>query len=227
MGDLPRIFSLGDDCATVNFGNEISLELNSKAIGLATALNGTTFPGLVEAVPAYASVSVFFDPVVVRRAGIEHESAFETVSNLIVSTFNNLEREQIQIGRVVDISVDFGNESALDLGRVAEFAGTSAADVIEIFTSKTYRVYMLGFLPGFAYMGQVDVRIAVPRRDTPRTSVPRGSVGIAGSQTGIYPFRSPGGWQIIGRTNEEMFSLNRDPNSLLQPGDVVRFVPMS
>jgi KipI family sensor histidine kinase inhibitor len=86
---------------------------------------------------------------------------------------------------------------------------------------------MLGFLPGFAYMGEVDERIAIPRRESPRTSVPKGSVGIAGRQTGIYPFESPGGWQIIGRTNDEMFSLDREPNSLLQPGDEVRFVVAS
>ena len=100
----------------------------------------------------------------------------------------------------------------------------SRDDVIELFTSKTYRVYMLGFLPGFAYMGEVDTRIAVPRRETPRMSVPKGSVGIAGRQTGIYPFQSPGGWQIIGRTDLDMFSATRDPNSLLQPGDEVTFV---
>jgi KipI family sensor histidine kinase inhibitor len=120
----------------------------------------------------------------------------------------------------MEIPVDFGGE---DLNVVAEFSGLSTSGVVEIFLSRQYRVYMLGFLPGFAYMGEVDERIAVPRRATPRTKVPKGSVGIAGKQTGIYPFESPGGWQIIGRTPVEMFAPDREEPCLLRPGDIVRF----
>jgi inhibitor of KinA len=224
MIDRPRISSLGDDCVTVDFGNEISLDKNAKAIALAARLNEDRFTGFVEAVPAYSSVSVFFDLAEVRRVAEESEPALETIHRYINSALENLPNDQKSNERIIEIIVDFIGD---DLERVADFAGMSPQEVIELFISKTYRVYMLGFLPGFAYMGEVDERIAIPRRESPRTSVPKGSVGIAGRQTGIYPFQSPGGWQIIGRTNDEMFSLDREPNSLLQPGDEVRFVPMS
>jgi inhibitor of KinA len=226
MIDRPRISSLGDDCVTVDFGNEISIELNSKAIALAARLNTDRFEGFIEAVPAYSSVSVFFKLADVRRSAQELETALASVTRCIDRALENLSDALTSKGRIVEIAVDFGAQAALDLEHVAEFARMSQRDVVELFTSKTYRVYMLGFLPGFTYMGEVDERIAIARRETPRTSVPKGSVGIAGRQTGIYPSQSPGGWQIIGRTNAEMFSLDREPNSLLQPGDEVRFVPM-
>jgi len=226
MIDRPRISSLGDDCVTVDFGNEISIDVNSKAIALAARLNADGFEGFIEAVPAYSSVSVFFKLAEVRRSAQELETALASVTRCIDRALENLSDALTSKGRIVEIAVDFGAQAALDLEHVAEFARMSQRDVVELFTSKTYRVYMLGFLPGFTYMGEVDERIAIARRETPRTSVPKGSVGIAGRQTGIYPSQSPGGWQIIGRTNEEMFSLDREPNSLLQPGDEVRFVPM-
>ena len=226
MIDRPRISSLGDDCVTVDFGNEISIAVNSKAIALAARLNTDRFEGFIEAVPAYSSVSVFFKLAEVRRSAQELETALASVTRCIDRALENLSDALTSKGRIVEIAVDFGAQAALDLEHVAEFARMSQRDVVELFTSKTYRVYMLGFLPGFTYMGEVDERIAIARRETPRTSVPKGSVGIAGRQTGIYPSQSPGGWQIIGRTNEEMFSLDREPNSLLQPGDEVRFVPM-
>lgn len=227
MFDRPRICSLGDDCVTVDFGNEISIDANSKAIALAARLNSAKFPGFIEAVPAYSSVAVFFDLREVRRMMMSSETAVEDVHRHIRSALKNLPDDRRSSDRIVEITVDFSGDAALDLEHVADFASMSPTDVVELFTSTTYRVYMIGFLPGFGYMGEVDERIAMPRRETPRTSVPKGSVGIAGPQTGIYPFQSPGGWQIIGRTNDEMFSLDRKPNSLLRPGDEVRFVRMS
>ena len=224
MIDRPRISSLGDDCVTVDIGNEISIDLNSEAIALAARLNEFKFPGLVEAVPAYSSVSVFFDLAVVRRSVEQSETAWTSITRYIDQALEDLPVNANENGRTVQIAVDFSEEVAQDLDRVADFARMTRSEVIELFTSKTYRVYMLGFLPGFAYMGEVDERIAIPRHESPRTSVPKGSVGIAGRQTGIYPFHSPGGWQIIGKTSDEMFSLNREPNSLLMPGDEVRFV---
>ena len=224
MIDRPRISSLGDDCVTVDFGNEISIDTNSKAVALAARLNEVKFPGLVEAVPAYSSVSVFFDLAIVQGSAKLSETALTSVTRYIDLALENLPVNANGNARTVQIAVDFSDEVAPDLDRVADFARMTRSEVIGLFTSKTYRVYMLGFLPGFAYMGEVDERIAIPRHESPRTSVPKGSVGIAGRQTGIYPFQSPGGWQIIGRTSDEMFLLNREPNSLLQPGDEVRFI---
>jgi inhibitor of KinA len=224
MDDRPRIFSLGDDCVTVDFGNEISIDRNSKAVALAERLNEDGFSGFIEAVPAYSSVSVFFNLAEIRRSTEPSQTAVQNVQRSINSALERLTDKKQSETKIVEIAVDFGDDAGLDLKHVADSASMSTSEVIELFISKTYRVFMIGFLPGFAYMGEVDERIATPRRATPRTSVPQGSVGIAGRQTGIYPFQSPGGWQIIGRTSEQMFSLDREPNSLLRPGDEVRFV---
>jgi KipI family sensor histidine kinase inhibitor len=128
-------------------------------------------------------------------------------------------------GRTFEVPVSYGGEFGPDLAEVAAFAGLDEAAVIELHIGVRYRVFMLGFLPGFAYMGRVDNRIAAPRKASPRFRVPAGSVGIAGVQTGIYPRESPGGWQIIGRTTIPLFDLSKSPPALFAPGDTVRFVP--
>lgn len=125
---------------------------------------------------------------------------------------------------VFEIPVDLSAAAGPDLEFVARSTGLTVREVVDIFLERTYRVYMIGFLPGFAYMGETDRRINVPRRETPRTEVPKGSVGLAGSQTGIYPLRSPGGWQIIGRTEAELFTPRSADPVLLRAGDQVRFV---
>ena len=227
MADSPKIFPLGDCCVTVDFGNEISVELNSRAIALAKIFQNNPFPGFIEAVPAYASASIFYNLVEVRQNFSEAASAFEAVRALVKSALSQQPAAIEEADpRMVEIPVDFSDGSALDLNFVADHCGLSPADVVARFTSGTYRVYMLGFLPGFAYMGEVDESIAVPRKETPRRRVPKGSVGIASRQTGVYPLESPGGWQIIGRTDAEMFAADRDPPCLLAPGDQVRFVPL-
>jgi KipI family sensor histidine kinase inhibitor len=126
---------------------------------------------------------------------------------------------------VIQIPVSYGGEYGPDLDAVAEFAGLTPAQVVERHAARTYRVYMLGFVPGFAYMGRVERALAAPRHRVPRERVPAGSVGIAGEQTGVYPIETPGGWQLIGRTPMAMFDPRRDPPSALAPGDSVRFVP--
>ena len=227
MEDSPKIFPLGDNCLTVDFGNEIAIELNDKAIALTNQFTKDPFPGFIEAVPAYSSLSVFYNIVEVREHFSEFDSAFAAVAWLVRASLEYPDKLVKSERRAIDVPVDFGGAAALDINLVAERCAMSPADVIDLFTARTYRVYMLGFLPGFAYMGEVDERIAVPRKDSPRTKVPKGSVGIASRQTGIYPFESPGGWQIIGRTNLEMFSPDRDSPCLLAPGDEVRFVPLA
>ena len=227
MADSPKIFPLGENCVTIDFGNEISIDLNSKAITLANQLTSDPFPGFIEAVPAFSSLSVFFNISEVREHFSEFDSAFAAVVWLVRAALEYPDEMVKSEKRSIDIPVDFGKTAALDIDLVAEYSEMSPADVIDLFTAKTYRVYMLGFLPGFAYMAEVDERIAVPRKVSPRTKVPKGSVGIASRQTGVYPFESPGGWQIIGRTNLEMFSPDRDSPCLLAAGDEVRFVPLT
>jgi inhibitor of KinA len=220
----PKIFPLAPGSITVDFGNEISVSLNDKAISLATWFDQNPFPGFIEAAPAYSSVAIFYDLTTVRRNFTEFRTSFDAVHNIVRSALENLSGVAPTDGRMIEIAVDFGASSALDLDDVANESGLSRIEVIEVFLSKTYRVFMLGFLPGFPYMGEVDERIAVPRKRSPRTRVPKGSVGIAGRQTGIYPLESPGGWQIIGVTDLELFAPDADPPTLLRPGDEIRFV---
>lgn len=219
-----RIFPLGDSALTVEFGNTISVDLNKRAITLADHFQQNPFPGFIESLPAYASTTIFYDMLEVRRAFAEFAMAFDAVKNLTAEAIRNLKSSQSETSRTIEIPVHFDDKHALDIDYVAEQNNLSRDKVIDIFTATTYRVFMLGFLPGFTYMGEVDERIATPRRETPRTIVPKGSVGIAGRQTGIYSLASPGGWQIIGRTDVEMFTPNAKSPSLLQPGDEVRFV---
>ena len=209
---------------TVEFGSEISEPLNDAAMNLAEYFDANRFPGFVEAVPAIASLTIFYKLHEVRQNLPENKTAFEFVKNAVEKAATGLADKPRVNSRVVEIPVSFREEDALDLQFIAESREVSTDEVIKIFLSKLYRVYMLGFLPGFPYMGIVDERIAVPRKPSPRLIVPKGSVGIAGQQTGIYPRESPGGWQIIGRTEIELITPDETSPCYFHPGDTVRFV---
>jgi len=218
-----KIFPLGDNALTVEFDNKLSEAVNTHVLSFAGLFNKNSFHGFIEIVPAYASLTVFYDVLIVRKNFPEFPSAFGAVKNYIE---NNLKKSDVFAAadsRLVEIPVCFDAEFALDLDFIVLRNNLSAKEIIEIFLAKTYRVYMLGFLPGFAYMGELDRRIAAPRKETPRLNVPKGSIGIAGKQTGIYSLESPGGWQIIGRTNVELFTPNEEKPTLLQAGDSVKF----
>jgi inhibitor of KinA len=210
---------LSENALLVEFGREISVELNDRVLAFADVVEREPFPGFVEVVPAYASAAVYFDPAVVRLT--EDDPPLVSVVRRIETLLSSGEVLARYESRMIATPVRF---DGVDLNWIAETKGLSVTDVVDIFLSKTYRVFMLGFLPGFAYMGEVDERIAVPRRASPRTSVPKGSVGIAGRQTGVYPLESPGGWQLIGRTSVEMFTPDAEEPCLLRAGDEVRFI---
>ena len=164
-------------------------------------------------------MGVHFDPLLTDLGALER---------VVVEEAERAGHERLEAERQpIEIAVQYGGEAGPDVEAVAEWASCSPDNVIEWHAARTYRVYMLGFVPGFSYMGRVDSRIAAPRRRVPRDRVPAGSVGIAGEQTGVYPIATPGGWQIIGRTAAVMFDPSRTPASLLQPGDLVRFVPVT
>jgi len=221
----PKIFSLGESALVVEFGREISVELNERSIALANHLDTHPFPGYIESVPCYASTAIFYNVQQVKRQLRSETSAFEQVKHHVESVLHSIDITADVETSLVEIAVSFDEDDALDIGFIADSAELSRDEVIDIFTSAIYRVFMLGFLPGFTYMGEVDDRIAVPRKETPRMKMPKGSVGIAGRQTGIYPFESPGGWQIIGRTAAEIFIPQNDPPCLFQPGNQVKFIP--
>ncbi len=222
-----RFFPLGDNALTIEFGNEISESLNRQVLSLADHFEQNKFPGFIETVPAYASLTVFYEISTVRKNFWEFASAFDAIKTLAENALQNLTEIRETPPRMIEIPVSFDPEFALDLEFVAENSDLTRREVIDIFTGKTYRIFMLGFLPGFAYMGEVDQSIAVPRKSTPRLKVPKGSVGIAGRQTGIYPLESPGGWQIIGKTDVELFTPKAKTPCLLQAGDLIKFYERS
>ncbi|AHL22642.1 5-oxoprolinase subunit PxpB [Thermococcus nautili] len=205
---------LGDSALLVSFGEVIDEETNDRVHALAGAIEKANFEWLVEVVPAYSSLEVIYDPKLID---------FEGVKRAIQGLEFSAEKFE---GRLVEIPVLYGGEHGPDLEFVAEYNGLTPEEVIEIHSKPVYRVYFLGFLPGFAYLGGMDERIATPRLEKPRLKVPAGSVGIAGKQTGIYPLESPGGWRLIGRTPLRLFNPSKEPPTLLQPGDRVKFVPI-
>jgi inhibitor of KinA len=223
-----KISPLGDSAITVSFGETISPEINDKAIALCRYLSQNPFPGMIETVPAYSAAAVFYDVVAVRGAFSSFPTAFDAVCHVVSQTLESgTLNNNPESPRFVEIPVRFDAESGPDLSSAAIRSKLSETEFIERFVSKVYRVYMLGFLPGFPYMATVDDRIRQPRHDIPRLGIPKGSVGIAGLQTGIYPRESPGGWQIIGRTKMEMFVPERNEPATLRPGDEVQFVSES
>lgn len=226
MMDNPHFFSVSESAITVSFENRISEKINQKILDLAGFIKQHPFAGMMEIVPAFSSLTLFYNPAVVRLNSPNAPTAFDAarvyLENALqhTSETENIKKEP----REIEIVFDASEEYALDLEVISQTKNISKQKVIEIFTSKTYRVFMLGFLPGFAYMGEVDEQIAVPRKEAPRLKVPKGSVGIAGNQTGIYPLESPGGWQIIGKTDTELFTPQAGNPTFLQAGDLVKFV---
>lgn len=193
--------------------------VNERAIVLAGRIRARKARGVRDVAPGYCTVGVYFDPLQTDLAALERAIAGE---------FGAIESISAVADRsIIEIPVRYGGADGPDLDLVAEFAGCSPGEVIARHTARTYRVYMLGFVPGFCYMGRVESSIAAPRHRVPRERVPAGSVGIAGGQTGVYPVESPGGWQLIGRTDTVMFDATRARPSLLAPGDLVRFVTVS
>ena len=213
---VPRIRDAGDSAILIelrSLGDGIDPAVNARAVALAAHLRAETIDGVRDVIATFRSVAVFFDPL---RVDVEALKARVLAAPAVAADAS--ERP------IVDVPVEYGGDAGPDLEAVATASGLSPADVIARHTARDYRVFMIGFLPGFAYLGPVDAAIAAPRLASPRLRVPSGSVGIAGQQTGIYPQASPGGWQILGRTTTRPFDARRSPPSLLAPGDRVRFV---
>jgi inhibitor of KinA len=221
--EIPQFYPVGENSLTVSFGNRISVGINSRITALKNIIEKNPFPGFVETVPAFSSLTVFYDLITVRKNFPEFPTAFEAVKSYLQKILPKSQNAGENESRLIEIEFCASDEFALDLEFISETKNLSKQEIIEIFTSVTYRVFMLGFLPGFAYMGEVDERIAASRKETPRLKVPKGSVGIAGNQTGIYPMESPGGWQIMGKTDVELFTPNEKKPAFLQVGDLVKF----
>jgi len=217
-----NITPLGDSAVLISFGNIIDPVINQQVLSLHQALSTSGFKGFIESVPAYASLAVFYDVATIARH--TNSSPYSFVKNHLLTLLEQTETSTESVKSIIKIPVCYDAEFGIDLQYLAEYHQLTINEIIRLHTAVVYRVYMIGFMPGFAYMGSVDDRLTTPRKDQPRMKVPAGSVGIAGSQTGIYPIDSPGGWQIIGRTPLQFFDTNRSTPCLLNAGDQVQFV---
>ncbi len=215
MADF-RILPLGDAALTIEFGEEIDPALNERVIAFAETVRAQTWEGVLDIVPTYRSVTIHVEPLCVD---------LDTLTSRLLQ-LPKTAQHVIRSGRQHRIPVLYGREGGPDLQDVAVFAKLSAAEFIRLHASVLYRVYMLGFSPGFPYLGLVPKPLAMPRLPTPRVTVPAGSVGIAGTQTGIYPISTPGGWRLIGRTPIALYRPHSATPFLLDPGDLVQFEPI-
>lgn len=210
---------LGDSALLVrvveNYGRESERSLDA-VLGTLGQLEAAAIPGVIEMAPAYTTIGVFFDPALTR---------FDTLKTEIERVLQNPKPAQPRAATrsTIEVPVCYDDEFAPDLREVAWHAGLSAPEVVRRHSAAIYRVNCVGFTPGFAYLSGLPAELATPRRTSPRQEIPAGAVGIGGTQTGIYPRKSPGGWNIIGRTPLSLFEVEREPPSLFQAGDRVRF----
>ena len=209
---------MGDRSVLVELGDDISPVVNQQVRALFVGLDQRPIEGILELVPGYRSLLVVYDPLRVN---------IDKLQKKIDQTLSQLDASQLPAPRTVEIPVVYGAEYGPDLEWVADFQKITPKEVIRLHTQPVYRVYMIGFMPGYPYLGEVHDGLVTPRRDTPRTHVPQGSVAIAQKQTGIYPVESPGGWQLIGRTPVSMFDPCKESPSFLEMGDQVKFYAIS
>jgi KipI family sensor histidine kinase inhibitor len=223
------IIPLGDSALVVRVREQFEdapEETLDEVLGVFQRLQRAAIPGLIELAPAYTSIAVFFDPIAIAKSSGPLNDVFDWLASRIrgvVAGGVDPGRKVRARSRNVEIPVCYDLELALDLDDVARHTRLSATEIVDLHSSGEYRVACIGFVPGFTFLAGLPKNLATPRRDVPRKEIPPGSVGIGGAQTGIYPLRSPGGWNLIGRTPLKLFDPTKDPPTLLCPGDRVRF----
>lgn len=215
-----NVSPLGDRAIVLEFSDKIDLESMKSVQNFAALLDKVQPSWMIEYIPAYTTITIFYK---IQPVFSNKQSPYETISKEIDALFLNAINIPDEQSRVVRIPVLYGDEYGPDLNYVAKYNHLTEEDVINIHTTGDYTVHMIGFSPGFPFIGGMSTKIAVPRRNTPRLSIPARSVGIAGSQTGVYPIETPGGWQLIGRTPLELFLPDQEIPSLLKAGDKIEF----
>ncbi|WP_394235255.1 5-oxoprolinase subunit PxpB [Niallia oryzisoli] len=222
-----KLFPLGDQGIVIELGKDISYITQHKVQFISSHLQDYPVEWIIEFIPSYTTVTIYYHAMKIEQLTkgrvLPYHYACEQLNNLLSSIVLDQRFES----RIIEIPVCYGGEYGPDLDYVAKLNHISPEDVIRIHTSGDYMVYMIGFAPGFPYLGGMSERIAAPRRKTPRLQIPERSVGIAGNQTGIYPLETPGGWQIIGRTPIFLFRPEQDPPTLLKAGDRIKFISIS
>jgi inhibitor of KinA len=223
-----EITPLGDSALLIRLAENLDhapVDVLNKVLSTKRALEAAQIPGAIELTPAYTTVALFCDPVRAIDAGAPVENVvgwFEQRIRQALSKGGEIRADQIETS-LVEIPVCYETEFALDLEHVAQHAGLHWNEVVDLHCSAEYRVHCVGFTPGFPFLGGLPRKLATPRRDVPRKEIPAGSVAIGGSQTGIYPIKSPGGWNVIGRTPLQLFDPQKEPPALLRAGSHVRF----
>ena len=212
-----KILTAGDSSILVEFGKVISPEINRKITATVQLMKMQHIEGVVDIIPAFCSLLINYDPRV-----ISYEEITERMQHLLKMDAKMDEGKK----KIYEIPVCYGGEFGPDIANIAQHAGLTEEEVIKIHSSRDYLIYMLGFLPGFCYLGGLDERIHTPRLANPRIKISAGSVGIGGSQTGIYPLDSPGGWQLMGMTPVKTYDPDREVPILLEAGDYIRFIPI-
>src|SRR5436190_10625617 len=224
-----KIVPLGDSALIVRVRDQFEdapEETLDEVLRTFQRIQNAAIPGVIELAPAYTSVSVFLSPIIIAKATETSDEVFDSMATRIGATVAGVGepgRKVRAAAQTVEIPVCYDPEFALDIDDVARRANISASEIIRLHSSAEYRVACIGFVPGFPFLTGLPKKLATPRRDVPRKEIPPGSVGIGGAQTGIYPLRSPGGWNLIGRTPLRLFDPEKDPPTLLCPGDRVRF----
>jgi len=221
-----RIFPLGDAAVTIDLEKGIDEAANSLVISWLNQLQSDPLPGMTELIPAYSSLTVYYDIIRAKKTAKPGQTAFEHIREQLEKRLQQPVQQNAVKQRLVRVPVCYEDEFAPDLHYLASEKNIPVEEVVRLHCAKEYKVYMLGFLPGFAYMGEVDEQIVMPRKPQPHP-VEAGGVGIAGKQTGIYPLNSPGGWQIIGRTPLNLFDPHSEEPTLLKAGDRVQFYPVT
>lgn len=219
MENSVRFLFSGDSALVIEFGNEISVDINKKIRKMMDDIKKENIDGIVELVPTYCSLLINYDVL-----KIDYNTLVEKLKTFLNNNFETAEGEEVTL---VEIPTLYNDEVGPDLSYVAEHNKLSKEEVIKIHTGTDYLVYMLGFMPGFTYLGGMSEKIATPRLESPRLQIYPGSVGIAGKQTGMYPSMSPGGWRIIGRTPLKLYNPDSDTPVYISSGDYVRYVSIS
>lgn len=216
--EVPKILPCGDQAVSIEFGDGIDPKINRKVLHLFDRLRARPIPGIKDLIPSYRSLLIQYEPLILSR---------EELEICIRQQLPGLGQVIFPERRIITIPVHYGGSFGPDLPEVAEYHGMTPSEVMALHSAVTYRVYMIGFSPGFPFLGGLDPRLHTPRKKSPREKVPAGSVGIADQQTGIYSLDSPGGWRVIGRTPVKLFDLSREEPLLLVAGDRVLFQPIT
>ncbi|MBS1668044.1 MAG: 5-oxoprolinase subunit PxpB [Bacteroidetes bacterium] len=226
MSQPYKIFPIGDAAASIELGSYINEEVNAKVLAMRAWLSNHAIDGIKDIIVAYSSLTVYYDPIIMKKKNAISETVFGFIHQCLEMAFHESVLNEETESKTIQIPVCYSNGFGMDIDFVCAQKNISKQELVHLHSSRIYKVYMIGFLPGFSYLGTIDERLVMPRKQKP-VMVEAGSVGIAASQTGIYPLNSPGGWQIIGRTPLQMFNPNLEQPVVLNVGDHVKFYEIS